>query len=169
MGKLRLARPAAKDKRAFEEMMAEWSAYGGRINPGVLREYLKPALAKQYAPWLDWIDRDRAMNQDLYFLWEEEALLGAISIRYRCAGIDGHTGFGIRPSARGKGYGTRMLALALPVLKGYGHNPVVVSCEKGNLGSVKVIQNNGGRWVEEALEEDTGYLIEIYHIDFERF
>lgn len=99
----------------------------------------------------------------MFFLTKASHVLGAISIRHKCADVDGHSGFGIRPSERNKGYATRMLSLALPIMRDYGINPVIISCARDNTGSAKTIQNNGGKFVREV--DDDGEIVQIYHIN----
>lgn len=93
---------------------------------------------------------------------KENSLLGAISIRYKGDAVDGHSGFGIRPTERNKGYATKMLSLALPIIKNYGINPLILSCAKDNTYSAKTIQNNGGKFIQEV--DDDGEIVSIYHI-----
>ena len=151
-------------KRQYEEMMDEWEGFGGRLNPGALRRY---SHARQkyvpYEEWLEWIEKDREAIQDLYFFMKGPVILGAISIRYRCAEVDGHSGYGIRPSQRRRGYAAKMLSMALPIMKGYGIAPVIITCAKDNIGSAKTIKRNGGIYVKDAADED-GEIVEIYHI-----
>ncbi len=164
MENLRLERPLLKHKKQYEEMMDEWESFGGRINPGALRRYSnKQKKNVTYEEWLEWIEEDREMCQALYFLVNDNNILGAISVRYKCAGVDGHVGAGIRPSERRKGYATKMLSLAFPFLKEFGHNPVVVSCDRGNIASEKMILKNGGKFIEEVVEED-GNIVKVFHI-----
>ena len=144
--------------------MDEWERFGGRLNPGALRRYSRAqGRTVSYEEWLAWIAEDRASVQDLYFLMSGDALLGAVSIRYRCDPVDGHIGFGIRPSRRGQGYGSKLLRLALPVLRDYGINPAVASCGRENTASARVIQSAGGIFVQEVPDEDE--TVRIYHID----
>ena len=157
MEALALVRPAPEHRAQYEAMMDEWERFGGRLNPGALRRY-----SATYDEWLAWIEEDRASCQDLYFLMSGDSLLGAVSIRYRCDPVDGHVGFGIRPSERGKGYAVKMLALALPILKGYGIDPVVISCAKENTASARVIRRSGGVFWREA--DDEGETVQIYRI-----
>lgn len=170
MEDLILVRPSFEHKLQYEAMMDEWEAYGGRLNPGALRRYSKVQQKNvTYAEWLTWIDDDRKTVQDLYFLLKGDFLIGAISIRHmkdaQSIGIDGHSGFGIRPSERNKGYASKMLSLALPIMKNYGIDPVVISCDKGNTGSAKTIMNNGGgllrKWLARELEMLFKYIIYI--------
>lgn len=163
MKQLRLVKPTIEHKARYEEMMDEWEAFGGRINPGAMRRYSKKLGRNvSYEHWLGWMEEDRKDTQNLYFLMKGERILGAISLRYQSMGIDGHIGFGIRPSERRKGYATRMLELALPLMAEYGQNPVIISCAKDNVGSAKTIQKNGGILVEEA--DDEGELTQVYQI-----
>ena len=163
MEELRLVRPSLEHKKLYEEMMDEWEAFGGRLNPGALRRYNRAEQKNvTYEKWLEWVEEDRRTVQELFFLMGDNKILGAISIRYKCTDVDGHSGFGIRPSERKKGYATKMLSLALPIMKDYGINPVVISCAKDNPGSAKTIQNNGGIFIREVVED--GETVHIYHI-----
>lgn len=87
----------------------------------------------------------------------------------KALGRDGHAGFGIRPSERNKGYATKILSTALPIMKKYGINPAVITCDKDNFGSAKTIMNNGGYFVEEVAGDRTGNIIQIYHINIDYF
>ena len=165
MEELRLVRPSSEHKEQYEEMMEEWEAFGGRLNPGMLRRRSDREQKEiSYGEWLTGVEEKRHTVQDLYFLMRGNYILGAISIRCKCAEVDGHSGFGIRPSERRKGYAVKMLSLALPIMKKCGINPVIISCAKDNVGSAKVIRNNGGRFIREAVDDD-GELVQIYYIE----
>lgn len=56
----------------------------------------------------------------------------------------GHIGYGIRPSLRGKGIGTEALRLGLIEARNLGLERVLVTCDDDNLGSIKIIERNGG-------------------------
>ena len=164
MKELHLVHPGPEHKAQYEEMMEEWERHGGRLNPGALRRWShKLQKNVSYERWLEWMKEDRETTQDLFFLTDGSAIIGAISIRYKCAGVDGHSGYGIRPSQRGKGYATKMLELAIPVLREYGHDPIILSCDKDNIASVKTIMKCGGKFVEEVKEEGRNVIC-VYHI-----
>jgi len=78
-------------------------------------------------------------------------LLGEIHIRHRLTpdmeNYGGHIGYMVRPGERGKGYATRMLALALEKAAAMGLDRVMITCEPGNIASERVIQRNGGRLI----------------------
>ncbi len=66
----------------------------------------------------------------------------------------GHIGYGIRPSERGKGFGTRQLKLLLEKCRALGIDRVLVTCDRDNPASAHVIINNGGVLQDEIIEED---------------
>lgn len=171
MEELKLVRPSEEHKLQYESMMDEWEAFGGRLNPGALRRFSKKLQRKlSYEEWLKWVEDDREAGQDLYFLLKGNRIIGGISIRFKKnlqnVGIDGHAGYGVRPSERRKGYASTMLAMALPIMKEYGINPVVISCDKDNVASAKTVIKNGGRLMEEVVETGTGEIVQVYHIRF---
>lgn len=95
-----------------------------------------------------------------YFLLDEERniFVGAANIRHKLneglLATGGHIGDGIRPSERGKGYGTLIIKLAVEECKKLGIDKVLVTCDKSNIGSAKCIINNGGILENEVLDED---------------
>ncbi len=51
--------------------------------------------------------------------------------------------YGIRFSEWNKGYGTHMLEMALKEAKKIGLTKVLITCDDDNIGSAKVMENNG--------------------------
>ena len=168
---LQLETPGAEHKERYEEMMEEWENYGGRLNPGALRRrnrnHPEPV---SYEVWMEWLEEDRKAGQELFFLVETETgrLLGGISIRTRMEAarlyLDGHSGYGIRPSERRKGYASRMLNMALPMMWDRGIDPVVITCAKSNIASAKTALSAGGVLVWEGEDEDEGEIVQAYEI-----
>jgi predicted acetyltransferase len=76
--------------------------------------------------------------------------LGRISLRHRLTELlltwGGHIGYGVRPSARRRGYATQALAAMLPVCAERGIDPVLVTCDVDNEGSRRTIERNGGTY-----------------------
>ncbi|GAB3948995.1 GNAT family N-acetyltransferase [Kribbella albertanoniae] len=74
--------------------------------------------------------------------------LGRLSIRHRLgpafAEGAGHITYGVRPSARRRGYATAMLIESLPVAAALGIDPARVTCLVDNVGSRKAIEAAGG-------------------------
>jgi predicted acetyltransferase len=63
--------------------------------------------------------------------------------------VGGHIGYDVRPSARQRGHATAMLAAVLPLAQAMGIDPVLVTCDVGNVASRHVIEANGGRLEDE--------------------
>ena len=105
----------------------------------------------------------------VFFLYDEERdrFLGAVNIRHylneELLKSGGHIGDGIRPSERRKGYGTKMIALALEECKKLGIKKVLMTCDKDNIASAKTIIKNGGVLENEFINED-GELEQRYWI-----
>ena len=159
MEQLKLVHPSEEHKAEYEAMMDEWEAFGGRLNPGALRRYSnKRQKNVSYEEWLEWIEEDKNTIQDLYFLTKDNHIIGAISIRFKRTlqdvGTDGHTGYGIRPSERRKGYATEMIRLSLIECRKLGISKVLMVCDKSNIASAKSIIKNGGILENEFLDED---------------
>lgn len=56
----------------------------------------------------------------------------------------------IRSTERKKGYCTKMLSMALDIFKNMGFREVFGNAPAGNVGSSKVIENNGGIFLKEV-------------------
>ena len=81
-------------------------------------------------------------------------ILGVLNLRHRLTPFleveGGHIGYSIRPSERNKGYATRMLAMALEEARRLGMKRVLITCDRENVASARVIQKNGGRLENEV-------------------
>ena len=96
-------------------------------------------------------------------------ILGTSGLRHRLTealkDFGGHVGYAIRPSERGKGYGTLMLKLVLEEARELDLERVLITCDKDNLASVRVIQKNGGKLDSESISKQTGTLKQRYWIE----
>jgi predicted acetyltransferase len=88
-----------------------------------------------------------------YWLVDGKEFIGHVSIRHELnAALErqgGHIGYAIRPSKQQRGYGTLLLELALPKAKEVGINRALVTCNKSNVASRKIIEKNGGTLSDE--------------------
>ena len=94
-------------------------------------------------------------------------LIGCIKIHHALTEeleSGGHIAYGIRPSERGKGYGTQQLELCLEYAGQLKLKRVIIACDKDNTASAKTAMSCGGKLVKE-FEEDgilkQHYLIEL--------
>ena len=98
-----------------------------------------------------------------YYLWEDDTLLGEFRIRHHLtealkAGA-GHIGYSIKKAYRGKGYGTKGLALTLEIARNIvPEDEIFLRVRKSNIASFRAICKNGGYI---AGEDDTHYLLRI--------
>jgi predicted acetyltransferase len=75
---------------------------------------------------------------------EDDQVLGAIALRHELNERTGHIGYGIRPSARGRGLATWALGQILFEAQALGMDRVLLVCLAGNAASAKTIEHNGG-------------------------
>ncbi|MFO7170095.1 MAG: GNAT family N-acetyltransferase [Chloroflexota bacterium] len=98
-----------------------------------------------------------------------DTLVGVIRLRHRLSPAleeyGGHIGYDIRPSLRGRGLGTRQLALCLEQARARGLARVLVTCDDDNLVSVRVIEKNGGVLADKRFHAPTGKLVRRYWIE----
>ena len=59
-------------------------------------------------------------------------------------------GYSVRPDERGKGYASWILSKLLEMLKREGLSEIIIACEPSNSASMRVIANNGGKYVESC-------------------
>ncbi len=76
----------------------------------------------------------------------------------------GHIGYGIKPSARGRGLATKQLELALEKAKELGIERALITCDRTNVASRQVILNNGGV-ADTPFMEESGKVVERFWIE----
>ena len=103
-----------------------------------------------------------------YWLVRGGSILGTCDIRHQLTDalrdFGGHIGYSIRPSERSKGYGTLMLKLALAKARELGIDRALVTCDKNNIASARVIQRNGGVLDSESHSTQAGRVTQRYWI-----
>ena len=89
------------------------------------------------------------VGEDKFWLVDDESsyFIGEIAIRHRLNAAllerGGHIGYGVRYSEWNRGYGTKMLSLALEKAKEMQLSRVLITCNDDNLASARVIEKNG--------------------------
>ena len=165
---LKLIKLNEQYKPQLTDMMDEWTATGETVIPYAIRKcdyhdfpsYLASLEVTQPA--------DGLVPDSTYFCLDTERsiFVGAVNIRhYLSEGLllsGGHIGDGIRPSERGKGLGTRMIALALGKCRELDIGRVLMCCDSDNFASARTIEKNGG--VLENVVDDGGAPVKRYWI-----
>ncbi|NCA67546.1 MAG: GNAT family N-acetyltransferase [Clostridia bacterium] len=108
-------------------------------------------------------------RQYMLFDTEKKRVLGMANVRHYLndflMNLGGHIGYSIRPTERGKGYGTLQLKLALEKLKEIGVNDVLVTCDDDNTASYKTIESCGGTLENKVYSDKYGCFIRRYWIN----
>jgi predicted acetyltransferase len=101
--------------------------------------------------------------------FDEEKLVGLLSVRCELSEElsekYGHIGYGVRPTERRKGYATGILRHALDLCREKGLEQVILGCYRENIGSIKTILKNNGRWVRECEGYTEGKISRYYVIN----
>jgi len=76
----------------------------------------------------------------------------------------GHIGYGVRPSARRRGHATALLGHTLQEARAVGVTDALVTCAKGNAGSVATILRCGGKYDDEEFVPERNEVVQRYWI-----
>ena len=157
-----LVKPSIKYKAEYLDMIDEWKNSGEKVTPWVLNFDTSNFLA--FIEKLEELSKGIGISPNFvesstYWLVDENnRVLGAANIRHRLneSLLDrgGHIGYGIRPSARRKGFATELLRQALMIVNDRGINDVLITCDKYNIGSARTIIKNRGILESEGMHDD---------------
>jgi len=167
-----LVQPTIDLQKEYLEFYQEWKNSGETMIPWVItkdpsnfpvmvQELLDAAKGKNIPD--SWVP-----DSTYWLITNDNKIVGAVNIRHRLTehlfNAGGHIGYGIRPSARQKGYATKLLALSLEKIKELGVTKVLVVCDEGNTASEKTILHNRGFRDSDFMEED-GNVVRRYWIE----
>ena len=158
-----LIEPTSRYREAWAAGHAEWGP--GLHEDGFgLWDTDDVSTEAGFAAWLARLDgrRDRAT---FFWILEDDQVQGGIVLRHAADANAGHVGYGVRPSARGRGLASWALGQALVVARGRGMTQVEIVCESGNAASSAVIERNGGHQVRSP--RDSAAQVHRYRIDLE--
>lgn len=150
-----------QDKEAYMRFLEDWKdeqlivPYTARLLGKTFEEYLIFLKLNEQ----NMIDPVNRVPETLYIMVDEQHnIVGALSLRHflnqRLFELRGHIGYGIAPSYRKRGLGSLMLKMSLDYCKAFKINPILITCEKSNHGSAKVITHNGGILENEVWDQD---------------
>ncbi|MBI5457719.1 GNAT family N-acetyltransferase [Candidatus Kaiserbacteria bacterium] len=174
---MELVQPSAEYKDSFTEAVRE---YKEEAETEPTRSYRSLSLGDLETDFEAFVARERShaegknqpqeyVPQTEFWLVDGGEYIGHVSVRQRLnehlLQIGGHIGYDIRPSERGKGYGNKILKLALRKAKEMGIEKVRITCDVDNIASRKIIEKNGGVLDSEIPNPETGVGKLRYWID----
>ena len=146
----KLVKPTMEYGASFVDAMEELRL---RKEDGFFRALGSPRTVAKYIRMVE----NHANKQELplgwnsyttFWLVDDDTFIGELHLRHTLTdylrNYGGHIGYTIRPTYRAQGYGTQILALALPEIKKMGYDRVLVTCDETNIASKKIIETNGG-------------------------
>ncbi|MEI7709093.1 MAG: GNAT family N-acetyltransferase [bacterium] len=167
----KLVQPSLEYKASFIEAMREFQAEGKKLNIDIedlennFNEFLEKIVKDDDLP-------DDQIPQTVLWLVDRNEFIGRVSVRQqlneRLLKEGGNIGYEIRPSKRKFGYGSKILELGLPIAKGLGIHKVLLTCDDDNVGSVRIIEKNGGvldRENPKIISPDSGKNVRRYWIE----
>lgn len=173
MSDFRLIYPMKEHEKKAHEYIEEFLEYKSEINgTGGLQRY------DNYGEWLLKVKGDLDTSNILdgrvpastYFFvrTSDNKIIGMINIRHKLNEFllneGGHIGYSVRPTERNKGYATLMLKLGLQKCRELNLDKVLITCDKINIASAKVIQKNNGILENEVYSQTFSETIQRYWI-----
>lgn len=173
MTDFKLIAPYKKFEKQVLEYIEEFLKHNSQINgtAGLHR-------CNSYDEWLLKLEKSLDVSNiqednvplNTYFLIrkQDSKIIGMITIRHKLNEIllnrGGHIGYSIRPTERKRGCGTLILKLGLEKCRELNLNKVLITCDKINVASAKVIQNNNGILENEVFNELFSEITQRYWI-----
>ena len=92
-----------------------------------------------------------------FFALDNDKIVGVINGRHELndylLNFGGHIGYSVRKSERRKGYGKKMLIYTSEFLFSLGLDKILITCDKKNTASRRIIESCGGILENELIEE----------------
>lgn len=169
---MRLVEASAEHKVAFLELARDF------VQAADGREGRYARALDDFEGYLDGIKRGRDGRQldpgrvpgtEFWLVDGSGNVIGTSRLRFELVPSlekeGGHVGYDIRPSQRGKGYGTQILALTLEKARERGLQRVRLTCDADNVASARIIEKNGGILSGQAISDDSGKWVKQYWIE----
>lgn len=165
---MELILPSAEYKDSFIEAVKEFRADAKDVTTRRYRELSTSELKANFEAFVQ-KELSHARGEDMpegyvpqseFWLVEGGEYIGHVGVRHtlneHLLNVGGHIGYSIRPSKRGRGYGNKILELALKKTKELGISRTLITCDVTNIPSRKIIENNGGVLENQVSNLETG-------------
>jgi predicted acetyltransferase len=159
----------SRDKRAaFLRMAQDWRDYGNDRYHLALEDFDAYLAKIDRGRDVDQVAADRVPGTEYWLEDDSGEIVACVRLRFALtASLEvegGHIGYDVRPSSRGRGYGTVALRLALAEAWQRRIEKVRLTTDSDNTPSIKVIERNGGVLSGEAVSASSGKPIRQYWI-----
>ena len=171
--RLRFEIPSPGLADSYRGLVQEFVDRGEQLIPFILS--LPNELFSEFLRQLDAWSRGEDLpagfvpHSTFWLVRDDVEVVGVSNLRHRLTyelKIDGgNIGYGIRPSARGRGFANVLLRNTLDRARAMGLAEALLTCGKGNYASASTIVRNGGVLVSEAFIESRGEIVQRYRID----
>ena len=174
--KLRLIAPTARLEASHVSFLEEFQARDEQLVPWIVAEPYERfgdyvAMLEAASEGIG-IPADFVPHSTFWLVDARDEIVAISNLRHRLNDFlltyGGHIGYGVRPSARRKGYATELLRRTLVEARTRGIDRVRLTCSKSNAASAKTILRNGGVLDDEAYMPEHGEVICRYWIALAR-
>jgi predicted acetyltransferase len=169
---LQLERPSARLENSYRSLIEEIRKAGEAPVPYTLGYPFEPfdaliARLEKDAQGVD-LPENFVPSSTFWLVQDGVEIVGASNLRHRLTPNlslrGGHIGYGVRPSARNRGYGREVLRHTLPAARNLGLSKVLITCGKPNVASAKIIVACGGVLDSEAFIAADNEVVQRYWI-----
>jgi len=157
---------------SHESFIAEFLDKDEELVPWVLAE-----VTDNFEDYISWLGLSsqgvnlppgHVAHSTFWLLDSDNEIVGVSNIRHELTDalvkFGGHIGYGVRPSARRRGYATEILRLSLAEARAIGIGHVRLTCDQDNIASAKTIIKNGGVLDEVEYMSEHGHVVQRYWI-----
>lgn len=175
MSASKIIRPSAEYKSDYLKALEEYHAEGRYLYQDIaildvdFDNFIKELRAEKgypHQPYQDWVE---PVPETVVWLVKDDQYIGTVDIRHRLnwhlEKWGGHIHFNIRPSMRGKGFGTKILKKAMPIVNYLGIDRALITLNPADKAAIRIVESCGGEFEDETLETDKFPATRRYWLD----
>ena len=158
---MELVPPSPAYFRSFARALQEWD--GAHQDGAGVRDAAALTSREGFERWVEQLLAEETVPADpdhvtCTYRWivEGDEYLGSIALRHELndwlRAYGGHVGYGVRPSARGRGLASEALSRVVRLAAERGMPEVMLTCDATNPASRRVIERNGGRYERRVVD-----------------